>query len=176
MKKLIVLLLLGIAALLALELWVLLEVMHLVQDVLGPLLALVVLSVIGFRVVGMHVRRLPAAFMSGAIGPRLIGLVGGVLLAVPGFLTAVLGALLQIPLLQRWLGSFGAKLAGALSRYALGRGMGPLGGMGGMGGMGAMGAMGGFPGMVPRMKPDDQVRTGPRTYDTTAERDPGRTS
>jgi hypothetical protein len=112
MKKIIVLLLLGIIAVLALELWVLLEVMHLVKDVLGPLLALVVLSVIGFKVVGMHVRRLPAAFISGAVGPRLVGLVGGILLVLPGFLTAALGALLQIPLLQRWFGRFGATLAG----------------------------------------------------------------
>ncbi len=170
MKKLILLLLLGIAAVLALELWVLLEVMHLVKDVLGPLLALVVLSVVGFKVVGMHVRRLPAAFISGTIGSRLVGLVGGVLLAVPGFLTAALGAVLQIPLLQRWFGRFGAALAGALSRYAMGKGMGPLAGMGGFPGA----APGGFPGMIPRLKPDEQLRTGPRTYDTTAERDPGR--
>jgi UPF0716 family protein affecting phage T7 exclusion len=165
MKKFILLLLLGIAAVLALELWVLLEVMHLVKDVLGPLLALVVLSVIGFKVVGMHVRRLPAAFISGAIGPRLIGLVGGVLLVIPGFLTAVLGAFLQIPLLQRWCGGIGSRLAGSLSRYAQGSGMGPLAGMGGFP------STGGFPGMFPRLKPDEQLRTGPRTYDTTAERD-----
>jgi hypothetical protein len=170
MKKLIVLLLLGIVAVLALELWVLLEVMHVVKDVLGPLLALVVLSVIGFKVVGMHVRRLPASFISGAIGPRLIGLVGGVLMVIPGFLTAALGAVLQIPHLQRWFGSIGAKLAGALSRYAMSSGMGPLAGMGGFRGA----SPGAFPGMFPQLKPDEQLRTGPRTYDTTAERDPER--
>jgi hypothetical protein len=104
MKKLILLLLLGIAAVLALELWVLLEVMHLVKDVLGPLLALVVLSVIGFKVVGMHVRRLPAAFISGAIGPRLIGLVGGVLLVIPGFWPAPSPATRRAAAWGRWPG------------------------------------------------------------------------
>jgi UPF0716 protein FxsA len=168
MKKLIVLLLLGVVALLVLELWVLLEVMRLVKDVLGPLLALVALSVIGFKVIGMHVRRLPTAFLSGAIGPRLIGLLGGVLLALPGFLTAILGALLQIPVLQRWLGSVGSRLAAALSRTALSGGLGPLAGMGGF-----PGAPGAFPGMFPRLTPDERIRGGKRTYDTTAERDPG---
>jgi len=168
MKKLIVLLLLGMVAVLTLELWVLLEVMRLVKDVLGPLLALVVLSVIGIKVVAMQVRRLPAAFVSGAIGPRLIGLLGGVLLVFPGFLTALLGAVLQIPLLQRWCGRFGSRLAGALSRYAMRGGMGPLASLGGL-----RGAAGGFPGVFPQLKPDEQIRSGPRTYDTTAERDPG---
>jgi UPF0716 family protein affecting phage T7 exclusion len=146
--------------------------MHLVKDVLGPLLALVALSIIGFKVVGMHVRRLPAAFMSGAIGPRLIGLLGGMLLVLPGFLTAVLGAALQIPLLQRWFGSIGSKLAGALSRYAFSNGMGPLARMGGFPGT----SPGGFPGMFPQLKPDESLRTGPRTYDTTAESDGERRS
>ncbi len=175
MKKLIVLILLGIAAVLALELYVLLLVMHWVQDILGPLIALVVLSVVGFKVVGMHVKRLPTSFVSGTVGPRLIGLVGGMLLVLPGFLTAVVGALLQIPLLQRWCGGFGAKLAGALTRQLMGGGLGRAGGLGGMGGMGGFGAMGGFPGMFPRLKPDEQVRNSPpRTYDTTAERDADR--
>jgi UPF0716 protein FxsA len=161
-----------VIGLLAVELYALLVIIHAVGDVLGPVLGVVALSVLGFKVLGHHAKKLPEAFMTGKPGGRLVGVFGGILLVLPGYITGVLGLLLQIPLLQRLFSRFGQSAAAAIAKRTLGA---RFPGMGGFPGM----PPGGFPGMppglggFPGMKPDDRRGFGPsgKTYDTTAEKD-----
>ncbi|GDY11491.1 hypothetical protein LBMAG53_03680 [Planctomycetota bacterium] len=100
---------------------------------------------------------------SGAAGRRMVGLVGAILLIVPGFFSDVLGLLFQIGFVQGALSRIGQLLAIAAARQALAK----------MGG-GAFPGAGPFPGMQPRsgfpgMQPDDRVVRRPRILDTTAE-------
>jgi UPF0716 protein FxsA len=103
---------------------------------------------------------------NGAAGRRMVGLVGGILLIVPGFFSDVLGLLFQVGLVQGALSRIGRILAIAAARQALAK----------MGG-GAFPGAGPFPGMQPRsgfpgmppLRPDDQVVRRPRILDTTAE-------
>jgi hypothetical protein len=178
--------LLGILGLLALELWLFLVVTEQAEDVFGPLIAVVVLSFIGVRITMTHVKQLPAEFMSGGAGRRFVGVIGGVLIAFPGFGTGALGLILQIGPIQSALGRYGNVVAGSLLRNAMNRMMGgkgfsgagfpgggfPGGGFPG-GGFPPGGFAGPFPGMQPRsrLKPDERIIDAKPVIDTTIERD-----
>src|SRR5258708_4556294 len=112
-----VLLLIG---LLSVELYVLLVVIHAVHDVLGPVVAVIALTVFGFKVLGHHARKLPEAFMSGKPGARLVGVFGGILLVLPGFITGALGLFLQIPVIQRLFSGVGHVAAAGIAKRMLG--------------------------------------------------------
>ncbi len=162
------------------ELYLLLDLIHRTGEPFGLLLLMAIICAVGVKLTAFHASKLPLAMMSGDIGRRMVAVIGGVLLVIPGFGTDVLGLLCQIPLIQRWFAGGAGKLGGALMRQAMQRMGGGAGGMpGGPGGGFPM-----FPGMQPKggfkpLKPDEAARFGlpplppkgkkPRDYDTTAE-------
>ncbi len=157
------------------------------------LLWLVAAGFIGVRLAKWHGTKIPAAFFAGNAGKHVIGAVGGVLLAVPGLMTDVIGLILLLPPVQTAFSKLGSAILSVVIKRVIGRfmggGAGGLGGLGGLAGMmGGMGGgmtggkagggnpggnpFGGFP--FPDMKPDDRVTLGGKkpgkTYDTTAEK------
>lgn len=137
------------------ELWVFLIVRERFDDTLGPLLLLIATTYIGVRVAIWHGRKLPLEMLAGHGGRRLVGVLGGALLAFPGFASDGLGLLLLLPPVQTVLASFGQRLAASLLRNVMGRMMGK----------------GGLPGgMFPGIKPDERFRKPTKTIDTTAEK------
>ncbi|HEX3133051.1 MAG TPA: FxsA family protein [Planctomycetota bacterium] len=164
-------------ALLCVEFYVLLVVMGWMKDVLGPLLIMAAMTVVGVKLAQFHAKRLPLALMSGQGGGRLIGLIGAVLIIVPGFITDILGLLLQLPLVQKLFSKVGMVLAASLVKRAMGGGFGK--GFSGAfpgGGFPGAGFPGGFPdGPIPGMKPDERITngkpSGPKTYDVQPDKD-----
>lgn len=159
---------------LCVELWFFLVVVQQVEDVVGPLALVVVAAFVGVRVALFHAKKLPLEFLGGGAGKRFVGVLGGVFLAFPGYLSDVPGLLFLLPPVQNLLGRFGNVIAGAVIRNAMKR----MGGKGFPGaGTGFPGSFpsGPFPGMQPRMKPDDSIGGGPKgpkkIIDTTAEKD-----
>ncbi len=152
------------------ELWVFLLLVRHFEDVVIPLLGIIVMSVAGFRIISFNIKRLPMEFLSGGAGRRLIGVIAGALLLFPGFITGALALPLLLPPVQRGLGRFGNLLAGSLMRHFMGK-MGKGGAAGGFAGFPG----GPFPGMQQRgslpLRPDDSVRRSPKIIETTAERD-----
>ena len=179
-----------VLALLSVELYVLLLVMGWMKDVLGPILIVCALIFVGVKIVQFHLKRLGPSFVTGQIGGRIIGLIGGLLVAVPGFITSVIGLLLQIPLVQKMFSRIGMVLAASIMKRALGGGFGksfsggfPGGGF--PGGFPGGGFPGGFPGNAlppggfPGLKPDERLPLGkptlgkskPKTYDVQPDKD-----
>jgi UPF0716 family protein affecting phage T7 exclusion len=162
--------------LLCVEFYVLLVVMGWMKDILGPLLILAVMTVVGVKVAQFHMKRLPQALMSGQGGRRVIGLVGGLLIVIPGFITDIVGLLLQVPFVQRLFSKLGMLVAASLVKRAMGGGLGK-----GFPGFPGGGFPGGFPGGAfpggpfPGMKPDDRITSGkaggPKTYDVQPDKD-----
>jgi UPF0716 protein FxsA len=155
----------------------------------GPLLLvawLVLAVVIGIRFARWHLQRIMAGILSGQAGRHVIGVIGAVLLAIPGLLTDVIGILLLIPAVQTGLSALGGKALAAVVKQSLGRmggmtgGANPFAGFSGnpfgapAGGTRSRGPV--FPGMKP-LTPDDRAafprsgKSAPKTYDTTVERD-----
>ncbi len=174
-------LVLGLIAALCGELYLFLVLWHRTEEPFGLLLLMAVICVVGVKLTAYHASKLPVALMSGDLGRRMVAVIGGVLLVIPGFGTDVLGLLCQIPLVQRWFAGGAGKLGSALMNQAMQR-------MGGAGKAGFPGAPGGgfpmFPGMQAKggftpLKPDEAARFGlpplppkgkkPRDYDTTSE-------
>lgn len=159
--------------LLCVEFYVLLVVMGWVKDILGPILVLVALMVVGVKLAQFHAKRLPLDLMSGKGGGRLIALIGALLIAVPGFITDVIGLLLQLPVVQRLFSKLGMALAASVVKRAMGGGF--KGFPGGAGFPGGFPPGAGFPGgPFPGMKPDDRITTGksgPKTYDVQPDKD-----
>lgn len=148
------------------ELWAFLVVRIYVDDTLGPLLLLIAMCYIGVKVVIAQARALPMDLLAGRGGRRLVGIIGGVLLAFPGFISDALGLLLLLPPVQIVLSGLGQRLAASLMRNLMGRMTG-----GGFAGM-PKGFPGGFPGgPFPGMKPDERFRKPTKTIDTTVEKD-----
>jgi UPF0716 family protein affecting phage T7 exclusion len=146
---------------LSVELWAFLWVRAQFEDTLGPLLLLIAISYIGVRIAVAQGRKLPMDLLAGTAGRRLIGVIGGALLAFPGFASDVPGILLLLPPVQLALASFGQRLAASLLRNIMGRMMG-----------GGSLPKGGFPGgLFPGMKPDERFRKPVKTIDTTIEKD-----
>lgn len=167
-----------VIAALAVELWVVLLVIGWSKDVLGPLLAVGATSIIGVVVIRRQLAVLPQSMLDGSIGRRLIGLIGGILLVFPGFVSDVPGLLLALPPVQALFGRLGAAIAASFAKRAIGgmfRGM-PGGFPGGMPGGGFPGGIppGMFPKGFPGLKPDEQLPFGrpgapPKTYDVKPE-------
>lgn len=170
-------------ALMCVEFYALLVVMGWMKDILGPLLIMAVVTVVGVKLAQFHAKRLPVALMSGPVqgGSRLIGLVGAILIIVPGFITDIIGLILQIPVVQRMFSRVGTVLAASLVKRAMGGGFGK-GFPGGFpaGGFPGGGFPGGFPGGAfpggpfPGMKPDERIsngKPGPKTYDVQPDKD-----
>jgi len=141
----------------------------------GVILGIIVISWIGVRVATYHGKRIMGEFLTGGAGKRLVGLVGGVLLAFPGYLSDAIGVLLLLPPVQMLFARVANLAVAAIARNAM-KGM--MGGKGfpggGFPGGGFPGFPGGFPGgPFPGMKPDDRG-TFPRptkTIDTTVDKD-----
>jgi UPF0716 family protein affecting phage T7 exclusion len=176
------LLLLLVLGALCVELWAVLSLARIrwVDDrfgAFGLVLGIVAISYIGVRIAIYQGKRIPLEFMSGGAGRRLVGALGGVLLAFPGYLSDALGILLLLPPIQLLLAKGANTLAMAMARHAM-KGM-AGGGKGFPGFPGGGFPGGGFPGgpfpggPFPGMKPDDR-RAFPRptkTIDTTTEKD-----
>lgn len=144
--------------------------------VLGLVIALALALFVGIKLARRNGGRIMAGLLTGGAGPALVGTIGGVLLAFPGFLSDIPGILLLLPPVQRLFGALATKVAMSIARNAMSKMMGG----GGFPGMPPGGFPGGFPGMppggfpggpFPGMKPDDRVRRPPRTIDTTVEKD-----
>lgn len=174
-----------VIALLSVEFYVLLVVMGWMQDILGPILILIVMSVVGVKVMQFHIKRLAPSFVTGQIGGRLIGVLGGLLLVIPGFITDLIGLLLQVPLVQKLFSRFGMMLAASLAKRAMGGALGKSFSGGFPGGGFPMGGFPGFPGGAfppggfPGLKPDERMpmgkptlgNGGPKTYDVEPDKD-----
>jgi UPF0716 family protein affecting phage T7 exclusion len=166
-----------VIALLSVEFYVLLLVMEWMKDILGPIIILIVLSVIGVKIMQFHLKRLGPSFVTGQIGGRIIGLIGGLLVVIPGFITTIIGLLMQIPLVQKMFSRIGMMLAASIMKRALGGGFGKSfsGGFPGGGFPGGALPPGGFPGL----KPDERLPLGkptlgkskPKTYDVQPDKD-----
>lgn len=144
-------------------------------EYLGFFLGLIVLSVAGYQLVRWRFRRLPLAMMGGQPGPAAVGVFGAMLLVFPGYATGLLGALLQVPPVQKLFGAAAGSLVRKLARQLAGR-MGAGGMPGGFPGGMPGGFPGGFPGAPPGMRPggagmrpDSRARGG-KVIDTTGER------
>jgi len=161
---------------LSLELYVLLSLFGVrwIRDDVGAfglILGLFVGGYLGVRVAMYHGTRIMPEFLTGGAGKRLVGLVGGVLLVFPGYLSDAAGLLLLLPPVQVLFSRFANLAVAAIARNAM---QGMMGGKGFPGG-GFPGFPGGFPGggPFPGMKPDDRG-TFPRptkTIDTTVDKD-----
>lgn len=172
MRKFGCLSILLVIAFLCIELYVLLEVIQRVGDVLGPILLVIVTSVIGVKVLQYQLKHLPQAFVSGQIGRRLVGVIGAILLIVPGFVSDVVGLLFLLPPVQGLFAGLGAVVGASVAKRAMGRMFG--GGAFPPGGFPGGFPSGGFPGGFPGLKPDDQLPFGrptTKTYDVKPEKD-----
>ena len=143
------------------------------NDIFAALLIMAGMTIVGVKLAQFHARRLPQALLSGQGGGRLIALIGALLIVVPGFITDVIGLILQVPLVQRMFSKVGMALAASLVKRAMGGGFGK-----GFPGAGFPG--GGFPGGAfpggpfPGMKPDERItngKPGPKTYDVQPDKD-----
>lgn len=147
---------------LCVELWGFLVVREWMDDTLGPILLVIAISYIGARIAIAHGRQLPLDLLAGKAGRRLVGVIGGALLAFPGFISDIPGLLFLLPPVQIALGGLGQRIAMSLLRNAMGKMM-PGGGF--------PGGMGGFPGgPFPGMQPDERFRKPTKTIDTTVEK------
>lgn len=171
------LLALAVIGALSVELWFMLTLFEVrwVRDRLGAfgvILGIIVISWIGVQIAMFHGRRIMAEFLTGGAGKRLVGLIGGVLLAFPGYLSDAVGLLLLLPPVQVLFGRVANLVVAAMARNAM-KGM--MGGKGFPGG-GFPGFPGGFPGgggPFPGMKPDDKgfFPRPTKTIDTTVDKD-----
>ena len=189
----VVFLLLAIIAWIALEIWAYIRIARLMNDFLWPIIIQVVISIIGFNRVKAHIGMIKAqapdkesfqtgmfaAFMANRAGAHVVGIIGGVLMIIPGFITDVIGLLLVLPGLNRLAGKLGNLIIGAVVRASLAKmagggfpGAGFPGGFpgfpGGGGGIpGVPKGMGRFPGFA---KPDDRRAYPPKIIDTKPEK------
>ena len=173
-----------VIAALAVELWAVLFVIGLTKDILGPLLAVAATSILGAVMIRRHVAGLPKSMLDGTIGRRLIGIIGGILLAFPGFVSDVPGLLLILPPVQMLFGRLGAAIAASVAKRTMSKMFGggmpggfPGGGFpGGFPGSGKPGGIppGMFPKGFPKLTPDERLSFGksgaaPKTYDVKPE-------
>ena len=157
-------------------------------ELFGTILVMIVLSVAGFKLFTWRKATIAPALMQGDYSV-LVALFGAALIIVPGFLTGVFGALLQFTAIRKRFSGIAAKIAAAVAKQAMARGMGPKGfggdgfaGGGFPGGSGFPGGPGGgFPGgFQPKpgsLQPDQSIgskkkgRKPTKTIETTARSD-----
>ncbi len=156
------------------EAWVYVQVARAMDNEwLGAALALVVLSIAGWRILRWRGQRLAMAMMGGDPGRYMVALLGAALLVLPGFATAVLGILLQIPpftgllarpakrLMRHFAGAAAARMGGTMGNPAAGNPFAnPMGGA--------------FPGAFPfatgGLRPDQSQPFSGKTIDAKAKR------
>ena len=162
-----------VIAALSVELWAMLFVIGWAHDVLGPLMAAAATSVLGVVVIRRQLALLPKAMLDGTIGRRLICIIGGILLAFPGFISDVPGILLILPPVQALFGRLGAAIAASVAKRAM---QGMFRGMPGASGGAFPGGIppGMFPKGFPSLTPDERLPFGkpgaaPKTYDVKPE-------
>ena len=117
-----------------------------VAEPIGGMLTIIILTValsfIGFKLAKYRGKQIPQAMLSGQIGKAAGGMVGAILMTIPGLVTGAIGLLLQLPPIQAMLSGIMHKVFLAFTASAMKK-------MGSMGGKGGMGGMGGFPGGAP---------------------------
>jgi UPF0716 family protein affecting phage T7 exclusion len=188
-----------VLALLSLEVYVYLVVSHRIGDYLIPIIVMIVLGFVGFRLVRKSVAILPMTLLTGGSGRLLVRIIAGGLLIFPGLVTDALGLLLLIPGVSHLFSKLGDKILASVLKRSMGKmfagqagGFGAFGGMAGMGGFGGFPPPGGgggpgipgFPGFggqpqTPKLTPDERAQfprapkppKPPKTYDTTAEKE-----
>ncbi len=154
---------------------------------LGAAIAMILLSVAGYRLLRWRGRRMAVTMMGGDPGRAFVHMFGALLIVIPGFATGAIGLLLQLPPVGKLFAGVARKAMMRMAKAAagkMGQGLG-LGGLGGgpfgpMAGGGSPFAGGGSPfagGGVPGfpfgaggLKPDDGRRFKGKTIDTTAEK------
>ena len=143
---------------------------------------MIVSLVIAIKLGRWHVAKVAPGILNGTAGKHVVGVLGAILLGLPGLLSDVPGILLLLPPVQSLLGKLGSAVMAVVVKRSMGKMMG--GAFPGRafpgGGFPAGGFPGGifpskaspFPGMKP-LVPDDKVRLGKpgKTYDTTIEKD-----
>ncbi len=174
MRKIGCLAILVVIGLLVVELWFFLKVCewsH--REYLGCILAVLVLTIVGVRLARYHLQAIAPALMQGRAGRHVIGMLGAVLLIIPGFLTGAFGLLLSLPPVQSLFAKVGNVLVAGIARKAMG---GMFGGRSPFGG----GFPAGFPGGLPSggmdLRPDDRARFpkppgAGKTYDAKPEKE-----
>jgi UPF0716 family protein affecting phage T7 exclusion len=145
---------------------------------LGALLLTAICSVVGVVIIKRQAAALPQELVGSfmgmpgkGLGRRVVAILGGILLAIPGPATDVLGILLLLPPVQMLLAALAARIAMSVAKQTMGKMMAGGGLFGGAGG--AAGGRSPFPGMMPfpGLKPDDSAPRRPKTYEVEAERD-----
>jgi len=137
-------------------------------DYFVPILVMIATTVVGVILVRRTIAQISLAFMSGKAGVLVIRAVAGVLLALPGLASDVVGLILLIPGVAFLFGSLGNKIVASLMKHFLGKMMGG----GAAGGFTFPGMPGGKPGAFPGLQPDQRFarKTG-KTYDVKPDKD-----
>ena len=138
---------------------------------------MVVSLVIAIKLGRRHVGQVAPGILNGTAGKHVVGVLGAILLGLPGLLSDVPGILLLLPPVQSLFGKLGSAVMAVVVKRSMGKMMSggfPAGGFPGAGFPGGIFPNKGspFPGMKP-LVPDDKVRLGKpgKTYDTTIEKD-----
>ena len=165
MNKLGCLLLLGIIAVLCIEIWLMLLLWQKTDEPFGILIGMGASMLLGYWLLQWRKKGLMAAMMSGNPGKFLAGMAGAVLIMVPLPLTTALGLLMQLPPVQALFSGLMTTIMASVMRNAAKRMF--QGGGGFPGGLGGMGGLGGIP---PGMKPKPGKPDSAKEYDVKAER------
>lgn len=162
-------LILLVFGLLAGEVWVYLLVSQAFRppDYLIPILIMVGMAIVGYKVIRYHAPRMAQSVLTGLPGRHFVGIVAGALMVFPGLASDAIGLLLLLPGINHVAGKACNVIAMSVLRNSMQKLFKGVGGM-----------AGGFPfpGMqpgAPGMKPDEQAkfsRKPPKTYDTEAEK------
>jgi UPF0716 family protein affecting phage T7 exclusion len=138
--------------------------------------------VVAIKLGRWHLTKVMPGVLNGSAGRHVVGVLGAVLLGLPGLLSDIPGLLLLLPPVQSLLGKLGAAVMAVIVKRSMGKMMGggfpgggfPGGGFPGGSFPGGNPFAGGnpFPGMRPLM-PDEKARFGKggKTYETTVEKD-----
>lgn len=134
--------------------------------------------VVGYKVGRWHVARVMPGLLKGTAGGHVVGVLGAILIGLPGLLSDIPGIILLLPPVQ----SLFSKLGAAVMASVVKRSMGKMFGGGIPGGLPPGFSGSPFPGMK-AMTPDDKALFGKasqgkvphgkpgKTYDTTVEKD-----
>jgi UPF0716 protein FxsA len=123
--------------------------------------------VVAIKLGRWHLSKVMPGVLNGTAGRHVVGVLGAILLGLPGLLSDLPGLLLLLPPVQSLLGKLGAAVMAVIVKRSMGKMMG-----GGFAGGNPFAGGSPFPGMRPLM-PDEKARFGKggKTYDTTVEKD-----
>jgi UPF0716 family protein affecting phage T7 exclusion len=140
-----------------------------------PMLWIIAAVPLGASMAKRHASQVMLGLLNGTAGRHVVGVIGGVLIALPGLASEIPGLLLLVPPIQKGLGALGNKIVASIVKRTMGGMMGGFGGKAAPGGFpfpfGAAGKGNPFPGMTPRADEAIPFRKGGKTYDTVAEKD-----